>query len=152
MIARGLAPALVCLALCAGFQPHAALAQGYGEQRGLPFRVHGQDTNTRLSREATRQSLSLQFTARQQAGISGGASGASSLDTRSQATTGMNNVVQYYDNSTINVAVPGSGSTVSVGDVLNAGQTSSGTRQQATNTTDSTTASQPLTNRPVVAR
>lgn len=131
---------------------HSATAQGYGEQRGVQFRVHGQDTNTRLSREVSRQSLSLQYTARQQAGISGGAVGASALDTRSQATTGMNNVVQYYDNSTINVAVPGSGSTVSVGDVLNAGQTSSGTRQQSTNTTDSTIGGRPVTNSPLSAR
>ncbi|SFL09547.1 hypothetical protein [Falsiroseomonas stagni] len=152
MRARTLLVPLASLALCVGYPTHSASAQGYGEQRAIPFRVHGQDTNTRLSREVSRQSLSLQYTARQQAGISGGASGVSALDTRSQATSGMNNVVQYYDNSTINVAVPGSGSTVSVGDVLNAGQTSSDTRQQSTNTTDSVIGGRPLTNSPLSAR
>jgi hypothetical protein len=116
--------------------PASVHAQGYGEQRSIPFRVHGQDVSTRLSREATRQSISLQREALSRSGSSaaGGAAGGAGT---AQSTTGLNNVVQYYDNSSLTLNVPGSYTTVTVGDTLNAGQTSDGTRQSASNTSNS---------------
>ena len=59
-----------------------------------------------------------------------------SLNTKSQTGSDLNNVVQYYDYSTSNVSLNGSGNNVS-GSVLNAGQDSKGTNQVLNNQTDS---------------
>lgn len=109
-----------------------AHAQGYGEQRTLPFRIHGYD---RTTQEVYRRQFSGAISA------ASGASAASGINStlvpqKSQSSTSMNNVVQYYDHRTTNVSLNGDNSNVSTGGVLNAGQTSKDTAQVLNNQTD----------------
>jgi len=112
--------------------PSTAAAQGYGEQRTLPFRIHGSD---RTTQEVYRRQFSGQASA---ASGNSAASGAnSSLSPLKQQTgTGMNNVVQYYDHRSTSVSLNGDNSSISTGGVLNAGQTSSDTSQVLNNQAD----------------
>lgn len=107
-------------------------AQGYGEQRTLPFRIHGYD---RTTQEVYRRQFSGAASA---AGGTSAASGANSTlsPLKQQTSTSMNNVVQYYDNRTTNTSLNGDNSSVSTGGVLNAGQTSKDTAQILNNQTD----------------
>ncbi len=107
-------------------------AQGYGEQRTLPFRIHGYD---RTTQELYRRQFSSAASA---AGGTSAASGANSTlsPLKQQTSTSMNNVVQYYDNRTTNTSLNGDNSSISTGGVLNAGQTSKDTAQILNNQTD----------------
>lgn len=127
--------AATLLVMCAGLlATPAAWAQGYNENRTLGFRVVNQDGGLRLSKEATRQSLSSLRNSSVSAS-SGSASGTAAQ----QQGSDLNNVVQYYNNSSLTINVPGSNSPVTVdGGVLNAGQTSSGTSQVLNNQTQGT--------------
>jgi len=110
--------------------PVGASAQGYNENRTVGFRVVNQDGGLRLSKEVSRQSLSSLRNSSVSAG--GGSSGTAAQ----QHGSDLNNVVQYYNNSSLTINVPGSNSPVTVdGGVLNAGPTSSGTSQLLNNTT-----------------
>lgn len=120
--------AAVLLALAAA----PALAQGYGEQRTLQFRLQGADHTTQ---EVYRYQNSTAAIAAKKA-AAGGVAGASTLNTKSQTGSDLNNVVQYYDYSTSNVSLNGNNNDVS-GGVLNAGQNSTGTNQVLNNQTDS---------------
>ena len=123
---RAAAGVLVSLA-CAG----PVVAQGYGEQRTLQFRLQGADHTTQ---EVYRYQNSTAAIAASRA--AGGVGSASTLNTKSQTGSDLNNVVQYYDYSTSNVSLTGSNNNVS-GGVLNAGQNSTGTNQVLNNQTDS---------------
>jgi len=121
---------LIVATLFAAALPVCASAQGYNENRTVGFRVVNQDGGLRLSKEVSRQSLSSLRNS------SVGAGGASSGTAAQQQGSDLNNVVQYYNNSSLTINVPGSNSPVTVdGGVLNAGQTSSGTSQVLNNTT-----------------
>ena len=104
--------------------PAEALAQGYGEQRTLPFRIHGYD---RTTQEVDRRQFSSQAATNSAAGGSSAASGSNSslLPQKQQSGSSMNNV-------TLN----GNGSTVDTRGVLNAGQDSAGTSQLLNNQSD----------------
>lgn len=115
--------------------PAEALAQGYGEQRTLPFRIHGYD---RTTQEVYRRQFSSQAAANSAAGGSSAASGSNSslLPQKQQSGSSMNNVVQYYDYRSTNVTLNGNSSSVATGGVLNAGQDSAGTSQLLNNQSD----------------
>ena len=115
--------------------PAEALAQGYGEQRTLPFRIHGYD---RTTQEVYRRQFSSQAATNSAAGGSSAASGSNSslLPQKQQSGSSMNNVVQYYDYRSSNVTLNGNGSTVDTRGVLNAGQDSAGTSQMLNNQSD----------------
>jgi len=112
-----------------------AFAQGYGEQRTLPFRLQGADHTTQ---EVYRyQNSNAAIALKKSAGGSGTVGSAGSLNSKTQTGSDLNNVVQYYDYSTANVSLNGNGNNVS-GSVLNAGQDSKGTNQVLNNQADST--------------
>ena len=119
------------LALLALASAGPAAAQGYGEQRTLQFRLQGADHTTQ---EVYRYQNSTAALAAKKA--AGGVASASTLNTKSQTGSDLNNVVQYYDYSSSNVSLNGSNNNVS-GGVLNAGQNSTGTNQVLNNQTDS---------------
>lgn len=112
-----------------------ALAQGYGEQRTLQFRIHGYD---RTTQEVYRRQFSSQAMANSAAGGTSAASGANStlVPQKQQSGSSMNNVVQYYDYRSTNVTLNGNGSSVATGGVLNAGQESAATSQLLNNQSD----------------
>lgn len=112
-----------------------ALAQGYGEQRTLQFRIHGYD---RTTQEVYRRQFSSQAMSNSAAGGMSAASGANStlVPQKQQSGSSMNNVVQYYDYRSTNVTLNGNGSSVATGGVLNAGQESAGTSQLLNNQSD----------------
>jgi hypothetical protein len=116
--------------------PHHAFAQGYGAQNPLGFAFVGQSDQTRLSIEATRQTLSAEV-----ASANSGTVGTSSSinNGKSQSGSDLNNAVQYYNYATTNVSVTGSNNVITTGGVLNATQTSSGTKQVLNNQTDAAT-------------
>lgn len=127
---------LVAAPLCGAALPGAALAQGYGEQRTLQFRIHGYD---RTTQEVYRRQFSSQaMTSGSAAGGTSAASGSNSslLPQKQQSGSSMNNVVQYYDYRSTNVTLNGNGSSVATGGVLNAGQDSTGTSQLLNNQSD----------------
>jgi len=128
------------LALC-GLLGRAAFAQGYGEQSTLPFSFVGQSDSVRLSIESTRQSISNLHSGSSSAGVST----AGTLTPTSQTGSDLNNVVQYYNNSTTTISVTGSSNTISSGGVLNAGQNSTGTSQVLNNSTQANS-NNPTTN------
>jgi hypothetical protein len=137
---RGLGLSLVLAALgLAGLG--RAQAQGYGTQAPLGFTFVGQSDQTRLSIEATRQTLSGQQVSGANSG-SVGSAGTVNANTANKTQSGsdLNNAVQYYNYATTNVTVTGSNNTVSTGGVLNATQTSSGTNQVLNNQTGSASA------------
>lgn len=107
---------------------HPASAQGYGEQRPLQFKLTNQDTYTRLTTEMNRRSVLASAIAARSSG-STSISGTSQLQSSSQ----LNNAVQITNNSTINVTLSGTGNALTIGDTINADQTSSGTHQGSTN-------------------
>ncbi len=109
-----------------------ARAQGYGEQRTLPFRIHGYD---RTTQEVYRRQFSAAASAA--SGFSAASGANSSLSPlKQQTSTSLNNVVQYYDHRSTNVSLNGDNSSVSTGGVLNAGQTSKDTSQILNNQSD----------------
>ncbi len=118
--------------------PASVQAQGYGEQRTLPFRIHGYD---RTTQEVYRRQFSSQALAASAAGGVSAASGANStlVPQKQQSGSSMNNVVQYYDYRSTNVTLNGNGSSVATGGVLNAGQESAGTSQLLNNQSDAAT-------------
>lgn len=113
------------------------------EQYTLPFQFTGQSDATRLSIEATRQSLSNQ----KSSGGVGNLGGLGGIPYKTQAGSDMNNVVQYYSYATTNVSVNGSDNSITTGGVLNAGQKSNGTRQVLNNQSDATVTSAPVLNK-----
>ena len=129
MIVRRAATAVLFALALAG----PAAAQGYGEQRTLQFRLQGADHTTQ---EVYRYQNSTAAIAANKAANTGTVGSSGSLNTKSQTGSDLNNVVQYYDYSTSNVSLNGSGNNVS-GSVLNAGQDSKGTNQVLNNQTDS---------------
>jgi hypothetical protein len=129
MIVRRAATAVLFALALAG----PAAAQGYGEQRTLQFRLQGADHTTQ---EVYRYQNSTAAIAAKKAANTGTVGSSGSLNTKSQTGSDLNNVVQYYDYSTSNVSLNGSGNNVS-GSVLNAGQDSKGTNQVLNNQTDS---------------
>jgi hypothetical protein len=129
MIVRRAATAVLFALALAG----PAAAQGYGEQRTLQFRLQGADHTTQ---EVYRYQNSTAAMAAKKAANTGTVGSSGSLNTKSQTGSDLNNVVQYYDYSTSNVSLNGSGNNVS-GSVLNAGQDSKGTNQVLNNQTDS---------------
>jgi hypothetical protein len=128
---------LIAVPLLVGGIPSSVLAQGYGEQRTLPFRIHGYD---RTTQEVYRRQFSGQAMAGSAAGGSSAASGSNSsmVPQKQQSGASQNNVVEYYDYRSTNVTLNGNGSSVSTGGVLNAGQDSTGTSQLLNNQSDST--------------
>lgn len=126
---------LIVALMCGAAMPAEALAQGYGEQRTLPFRIHGYD---RTTQEVYRRQFSSQAATNSAAGGSSAASGSNSslLPQKQQSGSSMNNVVQYYDYRSSNVTLNGNGSTVDTRGVLNAGQDSAGTSQMLNNQSD----------------
>lgn len=127
-----LGKAVVVLALLAFVSAGDVAAQGYGEQRSLPYRIHGYD---RTTQEVYRRQFS------NAASAASGTSAASGLNSslsplKTQTSTSMNNVVQYYDYRNTSVTLNGSNSNVSTGGVLNAGQTSGETAQILNNQSD----------------
>lgn len=114
--------------------PHAA-AQGYGEQRTLPFRIHGYD---RTTQEVYRRQFSGAASAASGTSASSGAN-SSLMPFKQQTSSSMNNVVQYYDHRSTNVSLNGNNSNVSTEGVLNAGQNSKDTAQILNNQTDAAT-------------
>ena len=129
MIVRRAATAVLFALALAG----PAAAQGYGEQRTLQFRLQGADHTTQ---EVYRYQNSTAAIAAKKAANTGTVGSSGSLNTKSQTGSDLNNVVQYYDYSTSNVSLNGSGNNVS-GSVLNAGQDSKGTNHVLNNQTDS---------------
>ena len=129
MIVRRAATAVLFALALAG----PAAAQGYGEQRTLQFRLQGADHTTQ---EVYRYQNSTAAIAAKKAANTGTVGSSGSLNTKSQTGSDLNNVVQYYDYSTSNVSLNGSGNNVS-GSVLNAGQDAKGTNQDLNNQTDS---------------
>ncbi len=114
----------------------SASAQGYSEQRTLQFKFQGGDGTTK---EIYRyQNSQAAIAAKKASGAMGSVGSAGTLNTKSQSGSELNNVVQYYDYSSSNVSLTGSGNNVS-GSVLNAGQESSGTNQVLNNQTDAAT-------------
>lgn len=128
---------LLCLVAVAllGVTAPAALAQGYGEQRTLQFRIHGYD---RTTQEVYRRQFSSQAMAGSVAGGTSAASGANSTlsPQKQQSGSSMNNVVQYWDYRSTNVTLNGNSSSVATGGVLNAGQESAATSQLLNNQSD----------------
>ena len=122
---------VVALALVAG----PCRAQGYGEQRPLQFRIQGADHTTQ---EVYRYQNSTSAIAASRAA---GLASASTLNSKTQTGSDLNNVIQYYDYSSSNVSLNGSSNNVATGSVLNTGQTSTGTRQILNNQADSTSGS-----------
>ncbi len=129
---------LVAAPLIGAGVPASVQAQGYGEQRTLPFRIHGYD---RTTQEVYRRQFSSQALAASAAGGASAASGANStlVPQKQQSGSSMNNVVQYYDYRSTNVTLNGNGSSVATGGVLNAGQESAGTSQLLNNQSDAAT-------------
>lgn len=122
----------VCVAAAV---PSITRAQGYGEQRTLPFTLSNQNDQTRMGREYYRQSVSSSNRAARI--TAGSANLGGNLGGLGQTGSDLNNVVQYYNYSSTSVSVPGSNSPVTVGGTLNAGQTSTGTSQVLNNSSSS---------------
>lgn len=129
---------LLAVPLFVGVIPSSVVAQGYGEQRTLPFRIHGYD---RTTQEVYRRQFSGQAMTGSAAGGSSAASGSNSsmVPQKQQSGASQNNVVEYYDYRSTNVTLNGNGSSVATGGVLNAGQDSTGTSQLLNNQSDAAT-------------
>jgi hypothetical protein len=124
---------LIAAPLCGMAIP--AVAQGYGEQRTLQFRIHGYD---RTTQEVYRRQFSSQAMS---SSVAGGISAASGVNStlspqKQQSGSSMNNVVQYWDYRSTNVTLNGNSSSVATGGVLNAGQESAATSQLLNNQSD----------------